>query len=377
MLSLQPRPFTLLIKPTSADCNLRCDYCFYLPRQALYPAAKVHRMSLETLELLVASYMATNQPQYAFSWQGGEPTLMGLDFYRKAFELQARLGRPGSVVGNALQTNGVLLDSKWARFLAEHEFLVGLSLDGPAELHDVYRRHASGKGSHAEVLRALKHLQQAHVAFNVLVLVSSANVRHARQVYNYLKELSVFHHQYIPCVEFDEAGRPLPYTITGPQWGDFLCEIFDEWRAAGDTSKVSVRLFDSILTVLVEGRYNVCQMARNCCQYFVVEYNGDVYPCDFFVYPHLKLGNLRENSWLELQQSPVYVNFGRQKTQWNEECKHCPYVKFCSGDCLKHRFYGKDDPRQLSWLCAGWKQFYGHALPYLEVLAEELRAQRY
>ncbi|MCD6351935.1 MAG: radical SAM protein, partial [Armatimonadetes bacterium] len=207
------KPFTLLIKPTSADCNLRCSYCFYLPKAALYPEQPRHRMSPEVAERMIASYLATDQPQYVFGWQGGEPTLMGLDFFRLVTELQMRYGKPGAGVSNGLQTNATLITDDFARHLARYNFLVGVSIDGPAELHDHWRKTAAGKGSHAAVLRGMEALRRQGAEFNALVLVNSVNVSHARDVYHYLRdELGLLFQQYIPCVEFDEHGQPLPWT---------------------------------------------------------------------------------------------------------------------------------------------------------------------
>lgn len=371
------KPFSLLIKPASADCNLRCSYCFYLGKSELYPATKVHRMTPEVAERMIASYLATDQPQYVFGWQGGEPTLMGVEFFRLVTGLQMRYGRNGAIVSNGLQTNVTLIDNEFARHLAQYNFLVGASIDGPAEVHDQWRRTAGGRGSHADVLRGVQCLKRHGVAFNALVLVNSANVDRAREVYQYLCELDILFHQYIPCVEFDEQGRPLPWTITGEQWGEFLVEIFDQWLPQ-DTRVVSVRLFDSILALMVDGVRNVCHLGRDCRQYFVVEYNGDVYPCDFFVRADLKLGNVMTDSWEALQASPLYHDFGRQKALWHCECNDCQFLHYCAGDCLKHRLYGAppQDPRTLSWLCEGWKLFYTHALPHFERLADEICRDR-
>ncbi len=275
-------------------------------------------------------------------------------------------------MGNGLQTNATLLDEEFAAHLAAYRFLVGVSLDGPAEVHDRFRRDAAGRGSHADVLRGIECLRRAGVEFNALVLVSSANVHRARDVYRYLRGLGIAYHQYIPCVEFDRDGRPLPYTITGPQWGDFLCQIFDEWISS-DVGLVSIRRFDSVLNMLLNGRADACNMSRNCNQYFVVEHNGDVYPCDFFVDEDKKLGNIITDSWESLQNSPRYVRFGKQKARWNPRCARCEYLALCAGDCLKHRIYGGGDAGRLSWLCEGWRRFYAHSLPAFEALARSIK----
>ncbi|MFH1905565.1 MAG: anaerobic sulfatase maturase [bacterium] len=369
------KQFSLLIKPASADCNLHCPYCFYLDRSTLYPETKRHRMPDKVLAQMISSYMKTEQNQYAFGWQGGEPMLMGVDFFRRVTELQQKYGKNGALVANGLQTNATLIDVEFARHLAKYKFLAGVSLDGPENIHNRYRITADGRGSYTDVLRGIEHLKQNNVEFNILALVTSANVKKAREVYSFLCDMGFFYHQYIPCVEFDNKGHPMPFSINGEEWGDFLCEIFDEWIKR-DTKKVSVRLFDSILTLIVDGVYNVCHMGDNCCQYFVVEHNGEIYPCDFFVESNKKLGNIMNDSWEELQNSPQYIEFGRKKALWNEECNHCEHLKYCSGDCLKHRLYKRDNSKDLSWLCKGWKQFFNHALPELKKLAKQLANQR-
>ncbi len=371
------RPFSLLVKPTSADCNLRCKYCFYLDRCTLYPDTSHHRMSDEVLEHMISTFLATPQPQHSIGWQGGEPTLMGLDFFRKVTDLQQHCGRPGIAVSNGLQTNTTLIDDAWAKHLAQYNFLVGVSIDGPPAIHDKYRTFANGRGSHADVMRGLDCLKRNRVEYNVLTLVSQSNVSHPVDVYHYLRDdLGVKFHQYIECVEFQSDGSLQPFAITGKAWGDFLCAIYDEWVKCGDTHRVSIRLFDSILTRMVDGVANVCSMGQNCQQYLVVEHNGDIYPCDFFVRPELKLGNIMEDSWETLLNSPIYVEFGARKAQWNETCASCDYLKFCSGDCPKNRPTQGQDPRQLSTLCDGWMQFYEYALPKFEVLAEGIRNER-
>ena len=372
----QSKPFSLLIKPTSADCNLSCEYCFYLDRSALYPETKRHRMSDRVLERMIASYMATAQPAYYFGWQGGEPTLMGVEFFRRVTEYQQKYGRQGAVVSNGLQTNASLIDDEVAAHFSKYRFLVGVSIDGPAQMHDRYRVNSAGRGSHADVLKGIDCLKRHKVEFNALVLVSSANVKRAKEVYHYLCDLGIYFHQYIPCVEFDNNGQPLTFTISGRQWGDFLCGVFDEW-IKWDVRRVSVRWFDSIVSYLVDGRHTVCEMGQNCCEYFLVEHNGDIYPCDFFVQPELKLGNICKTSWRELLQSQIYLDFGAQKAQWHKQCDTCNYLSYCSGGCLKHRlFHGAKNPRQLSWVCHGYKQFFQHALPGLKKLAETLNKER-
>ncbi len=370
------KPFSLLVKPTSADCNLRCEYCFYLENSALYPDNSRHRMSAEVQERMISTYLKTQQPQYSFGWQGGEPTLMGVDFYRRAVELQKKYGRNNAVVGNGLQTNGILLDAEFAKFLAQTQFLTGISLDGPPEIHDIHRLNAAGRGTHVDVMRGIQNMRDANAEFNILTLVSDANVKSADLVYRYLTDQGFLFHQYIACVEPDENCELLTFSITGEQWGEFLCRIFDQWYN-GDTRRVSIRLFDAVLALMVDGVRNVCCLGKDCRQYFVVEHNGDIYPCDFFVEDRLRLGNIMETTWSELQKSPIYEEFGLQKKNYNPLCEHCEFLHFCQGDCLKHRLCkNAGDPRRLSTLCAGLKMFYSHTLDRFKALAQEIVRDR-
>lgn len=368
-------PFTLLIKPAGADCNLRCTYCFYLEKAALYPETSRHRMSDAVLTRLIGSYLATDQPQYGFAWQGGEPALMGSAFFKRVTELQQRHGRPGAVVANNLQTNATLIDDELAAHLAAYRFLVGVSVDGPADLHDAYRLTRDGQPTRASVEEGIQRLRRHHVDFNTLTLVNSLNVRHPERLYRHLVGHGHFHHQYIPCIARDAQGRPQPFSLEAGPWGDFLCRLFDGWYPA-DTRRVSIRLFDSILSRLVDGEANVCTLGRDCRQYFMVEHNGDVYPCDFFAEPELRLGNIMETGWDELWHSPRYQAFGACKSRWNAVCDACPWLNVCAGDCPRHRYGVSRDPRQISALCAGWKLFFAHTMPRFRRLADEIRAER-
>jgi uncharacterized protein len=374
----EQKQFSLLIKPASADCNLACTYCFYLPKASLYPDRSRHRMSDSTLERLVSTYLATDQEVYSFGWQGGEPTLMGVEFFRKVVGLQSRYGRPGSIVANGLQTNATMITDELARLLAEYHFLLGVSLDGPEEIHNTHRKNRKGAGSYKRVIEGIEKLNKHGVEYNVLVAVNAANVRMARRIYTYLLDMGIRYHQYIPIVEFDEKGRSMPFSVDGPQWGEFLKGLFELWYP--DAGRVSIRLFDAILTYLVEGTRILCTMGKDCRRYFLVEHNGDVYPCDFFALPELRLGNIGESDWHALQSSRRYETFGRQKAQWNQACEGCPFLDLCMGDCLKHRFFGvpelRSDPGRLSWLCEGWKLFYESCLPGFQRIARRIKRQR-
>lgn len=368
------KPFSLLVKPASADCNLRCRYCFYLDRSSLYPGTSCHRMDDATLQRMIATYMDTSQTTCTFGWQGGEPTLMGLPFFRRIVELQARHGCNGARVANGLQTNGTLIDDAFAAFLAEFRFLVGISLDGPASVHDAERRNAGGQGSHAGVLKGIACLRRNRVEFNVLTLVNRSNVGQPEAIYDFLVDRDILFHQYIECVEFDAEGKLQPYAITGDEWGEFLVRLFNRWQMH-DTRRVSIRLFDTILARLVDGVSNTCSCSQDCRQYFVVEHNGDVYPCDFAVRAELRLGNVHFETWEQMQANPIYAKFGARKCQWDPRCTACEFLRFCAGDCPKNRF-GPSSAVPRSSLCNGWNRFYTHALPRFNELAREIRGER-
>ena len=369
------KPFSLLIKPAGADCNLRCAYCFYLGRAELYPETKVHRMSDATLTHLVRSYLALPMPTHNFAFQGGEPLLMGLDFYKKLVKLQRRYARPGANIQNCVQSNCTLVTDEMAEFFTKNNFLVGMSVDGPEAVHNERRPDAAGHGSHAAVMRALDRLKAAGTEFNILTLVSQSNVHDPVGTYRYLRdELGTKFMQFIECIEFDSNDNLISYAITADEWADFICAIFDEWYP-NDRTKVSVRLFDSIVGKILTGQANSCAMGSSCDEYLVVEHNGDIYPCDFFVRPELKLGNLMEQDWDEILDNPMRKCFACRKCTKNVACKTCPYDFLCEGDCPKNRT-GHDasrDPRKLSFLCEAWKRIYDHILPKLREEAEKLR----
>jgi uncharacterized protein len=324
------------------------------------------------LENLIRGYLSTNQPVYTFGWQGGEPMLMGLDFFRRVTDLQKKHGRTGTRIANGIQTNATLINDAAAEHFARYRFLIGCSLDGPAHMHDRYRRTTGGEPSQAAALKGIYHLVRHQVEFNILVLVTQANVQHAKEVYRYLVDQGFYYHQYIPCVEFDSKGTLLPFAITGRQWGDFMCEIFDLWYYR-DRQTVSVRYFDSILQKLIDGSCNICTLGDNCCQYFVVEYNGDIYPCDFFVREDLKIGNIRDMSWGNAPTSTLYNDFGHQKSRCNAACITCDCRELCMGDCLKNRLYGNSEARNISWLCTGWQQLIRHTRDKLQDIADGIR----
>ncbi len=362
------KPFSLLIKPASAACNIRCEYCFYIDhlKKGDKPA-----MSYETLEKMISSYMKLPLPEYSFGWQGGEPTIMGLDFFKKAIELQKKYAPQGARISNGLQTNATLIDKPMADFFAKHNFLLGVSLDGPSDIHNKFRLTMDGKPTHSKVMQGINYLRNAKAEFNILCLVNSENVSKPKELYKYYKEKNFNFLQFIPCVEYDKNGELTHYSITGKQWGEFLCEVFDIWYRK-DTRKVSIRHFDSVLNYLVMGQYTECTMDKDCRQYFVVEYDGGIFPCDFFVKKELQLGNIDITSWEEALTAPVYIVFGEKKSNLNRKCISCKWLKLCHGDCQKMR--GPEArPDTLSTLCEGWQIFYSHTMERFNKLEQSIK----
>lgn len=407
-------PFSLLIKPAGADCNLNCGYCFYLKKAELYPATADRpgppRMNLKTVEATLRSYFATPQPVYSFAWQGGEPTLMGVDFFREVFEMQRRMAPPGAEISNGLQTNGTLLTESWAHLFREHNVLVGLSIDGPQALHNARRRWADRDGyaipgitgdTHARVEAAARLLREERVQYNALTVVGSHNEQYPVEIYEYLRFLKIRHMQFIPLVEWEatrdgaveEPPAPSAVSVTPDGWGLFLNAIFDRWFPR-DVRRVSIRHHDSIMELLVRGRYNVCTMSGACGGHFVVEHTGDIYPCDFFVEPELVLGNVLDggdgettaesagaggdNPFLSSLNDPRHHAFVRRKVRWDGACDTCRYRWLCGGDCPKMRPpQGPVDAVSsvrdgISALCPGWLAFYDHTLADFERLSRAI-----
>jgi uncharacterized protein len=360
------RPFQLLIKPASADCNARCDYCFYLRVGREMYTERRNRMSDAVLERLVSSFLGLRLPLSVFSWQGGEPTLMGLPFFERVVELQKQHGKGGQLVGNALQTNGLVIDKQWARFLGEYRFLVGLSLDGPREIHERYR----GK-SHHKVMRAARLLREHHVAYSVLCCVSHANAGRGREVSRWFVENGFFALQFIPIVETDPTtGRLADFAVTGEEYGRFLCDVFDEWAERG-WGKISVRIFDAMLNRAIGAPIHFCPLGERCDSYLVVEHNGDVYPCDFFVRPELKLGNIMETDLPAFFETEKAKAFSAAKKAYGSECAACEYLDVCYGGCQKDRLDGAR-----SSLCAGYRMFFAHTADKFAELAKQFTIQQ-
>lgn len=349
----------VMAKPASSRCNLSCRYCFYLEKTAQ------PQMDDATLETFIRQQIAA-QPgdDVQFAWQGGEPTLCGIDFFRRAVALQQRYGQ-GKRIHNAFQTNGVLLNDEWCRFLREHGWLVGISLDGPACLHNAYRVNRRGNPTHQKVIAAIARLRAHQVSFNLLTVVNQQNSQQPEQVYRYLRALGTPFLQFIPLVEHDN-----PASVTDQQWGAFLNAVFDIW-VREDVGRVFVQLFDSTLGVWSGYPAQICSLAERCGHAFALEANGDLYQCDHYVYPDYRLGNIHQTPLGALNHSAAARAFGEHKQiTLSEDCRQCPVRRLCNGDCPKHRLNGK------SVLCAGYRDFFNHSAPHMRVMRDLIRHHR-
>jgi len=375
-----PPAFHLLAKPTGAICNLDCAYCFFLDKEAFYPGSKF-RMSEPVLEQYIRQLIESHQTNSVnIAWQGGEPTLMGLDFYRRTMDLVEKYRRPGMTFLHTMQTNGTLLDDEWARFLAANDYLVGISIDGPRELHDAYRHDRAGGSVFDRVVDAVRRLQAHGVRFNVLCTVNAANATHPQEVYRFLRDdLGARYVQLIPIVEVASPPAPgRPGTVTDRSvrphdYGRFLSAVFDEW-VRRDVGTMFVQTFDGVLAAYVRGRSSLCIFQPTCGEGVALEHNGDVYSCDHFVDPAHLLGNIADTPVGDLVRSPAQRAFGRAKQDTLPACcRACGYLFACNGECPKNRILLTPEGEPgLNWLCAGLKAFFAHTERRMCLLAEIL-----
>lgn len=379
-----PPAFHVMTKPRGAICNLDCAYCYFLAKERLYPGSRF-KMADDLLEDYIRQYIdAQRVPEVTFAWQGGEPTLMGLDFFRRAVELQRQYRRPGMRVTNTLQTNATRLDDDWGRFFREHDFLIGVSLDGPRPIHDTYRVDKGGNPTFDRVMRGIDLLKRHGVEFNILTTLHAANAAYPLEIYRFLRdEVGTSFMQFIPIVErdnetgFQEGERTTPRSITGRQYGAFLTAIFDEW-VRHDIGRVYVQLFDVCLGVWLGQPAGLCVFAETCGNALAMEHNGDLFSCDHFVEPKYKLGNIRERPMIELVAEPAQVAFGQAKRDGLPRyCRECDVRFVCNGGCPKDRILQTPDGEPgLNFLCEGYKTFFRHVDRPMRLMAAELRAGR-
>jgi uncharacterized protein len=365
-----------MVKPTGAICNLDCRYCYYLRKEHLYPEGEAFRMPDDLLEEYIVQHIEASPSRLInFEWHGGEPTILGLDYFRKIVALQRKHQPPGRQITNGLQTNGILLDEEWCRFLAAEGFFVGLSLDGPRELHDRYRLTKGQKPTHKPVMRAFRLLQQHRVRCDVLCVVHDQNAHSPTAVYRFFKEIGVQYLQFLPLVEPLGGGTVSPQTVPAEAFGSFLCTIFDEWLRQ-DVGRITIQTFDEALRPACGLPHALCIFRETCGDVPVVEHNGDFFSCDHFVGPDHRLGNISETQLAELLDSPAQRAFGDTKRDaLPRYCRECEVRDMCNGGCPKDRFIRSPDGEGgLNYLCAGFKRFFTHSRPALRELATRWRA---
>lgn len=380
-----------MLKPAGSLCNLRCKYCYYFEKNQLYQQDKNHVITDALLEKFIKDYIESQvSPEVLFTWHGGETLMRPIAFYEKALELQKFYGR-GRHIENCIQTNGTLITEEWCKFFKKNAFLVGVSIDGPQEFHDEYRKTVGGGPSFQKVMKGIRLLNKHGVEWNALAVVNDFNVDYPLDFYHFFKEIGCHYIQFTPIVErivtrsdgltlapgMTEGGEITDFSVTPEQWGDFLCTIFDEW-VRNDVGNYYVQLFDATLANWVGVTPGICSMSENCGHAGVMEYNGDVYSCDHFVYPEYKLGNLKEKTLYEMMNSAKQMEFAKNKKQrLPQQCKECKFLFACHGECPKNRFlrdrYGIPG---LNYLCKGYYKFFEHVAPYMDFMKKEYEAQR-
>jgi len=367
------QPFNIMAKPVCGVCNLDCQYCYYTskPRE-LYPKVKKFQMTEKVLDSYTRQYIETMPVRAEFGWQGGEPVLAGKEFFRKAVELQKQYAREGQVITNAFQTNGTLLDDEWCEFLAENKFLVGISIDGPAQWHDFYRRDHAGNGSFHRAWAGLELLRKHKCEFNILVTLNSVNAPHAGDIYRYFVNRGVQYVQFIPILERTADDEPTDFSCTGEQFGRFCLDVFELW-ASRDVGRVSERLIDNVLHYLIFGKPSTCCYSERCANAHVLEFNGDLYACDHFVFREWKIGNIMERPLADLVRDPLLDKFAALKTEVPEACRDCEFFEYCRAGCPKHHRPIGTDPKRVNHFCEGYKMFFREALGELKRMAEYLK----
>lgn len=386
------KPLYVMLKPAGAHCNLACKYCYYLEKNNLYQNTPRHLMSDETLEQFTREYIeAQTMPQVLFTWHGGEPLMRSIDFYKKALALQKKYAH-GKQIDNVIQTNGTLLTDEWCEFFAKNHWLVGISIDGPQEYHDHYRVTPAGKPSWEKVMQGIQLLKKHRVEWNAMAVVNAYNAEHPLEFYHFFRDNGCQYLQFTPIVERlteHEDGRTLASladdreipladaSVTPQQWGNFLCTIFDDW-VRHDVGKTFVEIFDCTLANWMGVLPGICAYSKECGHAGVMEHNGDVYSCDHFVFPEYKLGNIRDQSLIDMLYGEKQQAFSRLKhTSLPRQCKECDMEFACHGECPKNRFekdkYGEPG---LNYLCQGYYQYYSHVAPYMDFMKRELLAQR-
>ncbi len=371
------KPLYVMLKPVSAVCNLRCDYCYYLEKKGLYPEEKKYLMSEDLLEAFTRQYLQSQtMPDVLFTWHGGEALMRNIDFYKKALALQRKYAG-GRNIDNCIQTNGTLLTDDWCRFFKDNNFLVGISIDGPQHCHDHYRKTSDKRPTFLKVMRGIELLKKHGVEYNIMAVVNDYNVDYPLEFYRFFKETDSRFIQFSPIVETLPDGKMTPESVPTDKWGQFLIAIFDEW-VRKDVGTFFVQLFDSTLANWMGEQPGNCIWANTCGHAGVMEFNGDVYSCDHFVFPPFKLGNIHTRTLTEMMYSDKQLRFGTDKQDsLPSQCKTCEFLFACHGECPKNRIiHTSSGEPGLNYLCQGYYQYFKHVAPYMDFMKKELMGQR-
>lgn len=362
----------VMFKTVSTDCNLDCNYCYY---RASLEDKNIQRIDPSMLEAFMPQYMeyVADSRQAVFGWQGGEPTLAGLDFFRWVIALEAQHARPGTAISNMLQTNGTLLNDDWGSFLHTYDFLVGVSLDGPETIHDIERKDRGGHGSFRRVMAGVNVLRRHDVELNILCVIGPHNVTRARELMKFFGQEGLTYLQFMPAMGFQasEPEKPPAYLVSPEQYGGFLVDLFDEWYAGG-IPQISIRTFDNFLQSYLGIPNDLCIHSDACNAGIVVEYNGDVYPCDFYIHPQWKLGNIFQQPLKEMADSPKLRAFIGRKQTLPAECQTCQWRKLCNGGCVRNRSILKDGRQKAEYFCRGYQRLFSHADSRLQLLSQRI-----
>ena len=370
------KPLYVMAKPVGAACNLRCKYCYYLEKSKLYPHEH-NMMDDETLENFIKEYIESQtMKDVLFTWHGGEPMLRPVSYYEKVMELQQKYAG-GRNIDNSLQTNGTLVTDEYAEFFHRNGWLIGVSIDGPREYHDAYRRSANGGPTFDEVMKGIEILNRHHVEWNAMAVVNRLNGSHPVEFYHFFKKIGCKFIQFTPVVDASRLGELTEYSVKPKQWGEFLCGLFDEW-VRKDVGEYFVQIFEATLANWCGVAPGVCSLARYCGHAGVLEHNGDLYSCDHFVYPEYKLGNIKEHSIMEMMYSDRQLKFGRDKfDSLPGQCKRCKWLFTCNGECPKNRLLKTVDGESgLNYLCEGYRMYFEHVAPFMERMRRDILSQQ-
>jgi len=367
---------SVMIKPSSSNCNMRCSYCFYHDISNKRAQRTYGFMNVNILEIIVQKAFTEAEQEVTFAFQGGEPTLIGLDYFENLIRYEKKYNQRKIKVNYAIQTNGLLIDQEWAQFLAKNHFLVGISLDGPKSIHDIFRKDHKGKGTYQRVIEGIENLKKYRVDFNILSVVTSQLARHPHQVYRYFQKKGFNYLQFIPCLyPLGESPDSYPYSLAPERYGSFLKKLFDLWHHdVVYHNIVSIRYFNNLLQMILGYPPEACDITGHCSCQFIIEANGGVYPCDFYVIDQWHLGNIKEQSFTQLFNSPLAQHFIQSSTYIDPACRECPWFPLCRGGCRRWREPFVDEKPRLNYLCPAYRDFFAYTIERFKEIAEKIKA---